>query len=158
MRPLLFIFSISVAFLLLPTSANAANVLHGLAVGAGVNQATKNDANETFCLSLKSRSARWEYGIDACTSEYRGGVGRNNFGFIWGAWVDDFQRPDWQDYGIYGGAGAGFFVLQQDFVDWSAGPFLLLGWDLSSQAGLEGKVGYFGENYWGTANFYWYFK
>ena len=140
-----------------PAHAGALDWLDGIAIGAGYNQGTDNDANESFTLSLKARERHWEYGIDACMSDDRGGVGDNNFGFVWGAWIEDFKRPDFQDYGIYVGAGAGAFVLEDELVEWSAGPFVILGWDFSSQAGLEGKLGYFGENYWGTALFYWYF-
>jgi len=130
----------------------------GMAIGAGVNQATGNEADESLAVSFKSREDRLEYGIDFCMSEGRGGVGDNNFVFVWGAWLEDFQRPEWQDYGVFAGAGAGFFLFEDDLVEWPAGPFVVLGWDFSPQAGLEGKVGYFGENYWGTALLYWYFE
>jgi hypothetical protein len=142
----------------LPAYAATLDFMSGLAVGVGINQATENQADESFALSFKSRETRWEYGLDLCMAEDFGGVGDNNFGFIWGAWLEEFQRPEWQDYGIYVGAGAGVLLLQDDLVDWPAGPFAVVGWDFSSQAGLEGKVGYFGENYWGTAMLYWYFK
>jgi len=139
-------------------SAGVLDFLDGVAIGAGINQATVNDADELYTLSFKHRETRWEYGLDLCMSEARGGVGDDNFAFVWGSWLEEFDRPDWQDYGIYVGAGAGAFVLEDDLIDWPAGPFAVLGWDFSNQAGLEGKVGYFGENYWGTALFYWYFE
>jgi hypothetical protein len=146
--------------LLYPSAARAGELdfLSGIAVGAGINQATENAADESFALGLKAREGRWEYGVDFCMSEAAGGVGDDNFMFVWGAWINDFSRPDWQDYGIYAGAGAGAFFLESDLIDWPAGPFAVVGWDFSPQAGLEGKVGYFGENIWGTGMLYWYFQ
>lgn len=136
-------------------AAEEAEFFKNISFGAGVNQGTSNQAEESFSISVKDRVSRWEYGLDICASKDRGGVGDNKFAFLWAAWREDFHRPTWQDYGIYAGAGAGAFILQQDLIDWPAGPFILIGWDFSSQAHLEGKVGYFGENYWGTALFYW---
>ena len=146
--------------MVVPSTANAGALdwLDGLAVGAGYNQATGNDTVELFVLSLKTRERHWEYGADLCKSHAIGSMKENHFAFVWGSWLEDFKRPDWQDYGIYVGAGAGAFLLEDDLVEWPAGPFVVLGWDFSSQAGLEGKIGWFGENYWGTALFYWYFE
>ncbi len=138
-------------------SAGALDFLDGMAIGAGYNQGSENDANESFVLSFKTRETRWEYGIDFCRSEGTGGVGEDNFMFVWGAWIEEFDRPEWQDYGVFVGAGAGIFLLDDSLIDWPAGPFLVLGWDFSDHAGLEGKVGYFGENNWGTGTLYWYF-
>lgn len=141
-----------------PAFAESSSLLGTFSVGVGVNQGTDNEADETFCLSFKERLPKWEYGLDICMAEDRGGVGDNNFAFVWVSWIDDFQRPEWQDYGFYGGGGAGALLLSDELVEWSAGPFVLMGWDLSPQAGLEGKVGYFGDSFWGTANLYWYFR
>jgi len=141
-----------------PAWAGELDFLDGIAIGAGMNQGTDNDADETWALSAKMREGHWEYGVDICRSEGFGGVAVDRFGFVWASWIEDFQRPEWQDYGIYVGGGAGVFVLQDELVDWPAGPFATIGWDFSPQAGLEGKVGYFGENYWGTALLYWYFE
>ena len=142
----------------MPSKAGGFDFMDGLSLGAGINQGTSNDADERLAISLKLREKNWEYGLDFCQSEDVGGIGKNDFGFVWGSWLADFQRPPHQDYGIYAGAGAGAFILQQDLIDWPAGPFLVLGWDFSTDAGLEGKVGYFGENMWGTAIFYWNFE
>jgi len=160
MRIVLALISGTALLLLLnePTLAKTGNILGTFSVGAGINQGTDNQADESFCLSFKERLHKWEYGLDLCMSEDRGGVGDNNFAFLWLSWIDDFHRPNWQDYGFYAGAGAGLLILSDDLVQRPFGPFILLGWDLSSQAGLEGKVGWFGENFWGTANLYWYFK
>ena len=154
------LFLLSGLLLVFPSTLHAGGLdfLEGIALGAGVNQATDNDADELYTFSIKHRETRWEYGLDLCMSEASGGGGDDNFAFVWGSWLEEFDRPDWQDYGIYVGAGAGVFVLEDDLIDWPAGPFVVLGWDFSNQAGLEGKVGYFGENYWGTALFYWYFE
>lgn len=159
MRTLLVI-SLSLAILLFgsPAMAQTSGMQGDLAVGLGYNQGTNNEADESFCLSVKERLLKWEYGLDLCMSEDKGGVGDNNFAFVWGGWIDDFHRQDFQDYGIFAGVGAGVFVMQDELVDWPAGPFVIIGWDLSPQAGLEGKLGYFGENLWGTANIYWYFR
>lgn len=157
--PLLILVTLVAALVLCrPATAGALDFLEDYAVGAGWNQGTENDALEFFVLSFKYRGNRWEYGLDACNVEKRGEEGGSNFGFAWAAWIEEFDRPDWQDYGIFVGAGAGVFFLEEDLIDWPGGPFLVLGWDFSPQAGLEGKVGYFGENYWGTALFYWYFE
>ncbi|HDS30800.1 MAG TPA: hypothetical protein ENN67_07125 [Firmicutes bacterium] len=146
--------------LLIPLQSRAGDLdfMDGLAIGAGINQGTKNEADESFALGLKARQGRWQYGVDFCMSEDRGGIGKDNFVFVWGGWLQEFDRPDWQDYGIYVGGGVGFFLLESNLIDWPAGPFAIVGWDFSSQAGLEGKVGYFGKNYWGTAMLYWYFN
>jgi len=141
-----------------PAMAQTSGTAGDFAVGLGINRATNNEADESFSFSVKERLPKWEYGLDLCMSEDRGGVGDNNFAFVWGGWIDDFHRQELQDYGIFAGVGAGAFILQDDLVDWPTGPFVIIGWDLSSQAGLEGKLGYFGENLWGTANIYWYFR
>lgn len=135
-----------------------AGVFDGWCLGVGINQATENDADESFAVSLKWRDKSWQAGVDYLTSEDVGGVGENNFMFAWGAMLYDFKRPEWMEYGIFVGAGAGMMVSDDDLIDWPFGPFAVLGWDFSSQAGLEGKVGYFGDNMFGTAMFYWYFE
>ena len=140
-----------------PCQAGTLDFLDGIALGAGWNQGANNDANEKYMYSIKSRDKRWEYGLDFCRSEIRGGNGKDNFAFIWVDRLEELGRPKWQDYGIFVGYGAGFFMKESNLFDWPAGPFVIIGWDYSHQAGLEGKVGYFGENYWGTAVFYWYF-
>jgi len=152
--------SLVILFFILATPAGAFDfsMPDNFAIGAGINQGTENEADELIAIGFKLREHRWEYGIDFCMSEDRGGEGDNNFGFLWAAWIEEFQRPDFQDYGIFAGAGVGAFVLEDDLTDWPAGPFVVIGWDFSSQSGIEGKCGYFGENYWGTAMFYWYFK
>ena len=154
----LFITGLVILMLPLPAYANDLDFLEDFALGIGVNQGTSNDANELLAVGIKSRGLRWQYGVDFCMSEDRGGVGDNNFAFLWASWTEEFQRPEWQDYGMYVGAGAGVLLLSDDLTEWPVGPFVMLGWDLSTQAGLEGKAGYFGEEYWGTAMFYWYFE
>ena len=140
-----------------PASAGTIDFLDGIAIGAGYHQAAANRADEYYTASIKIRGKVWEYGIDACNSEGSGGVSTDNFLFLWTGWIEEFDRPKWQDYGIYVGAGAGFFLLDDNLIDWPGGPFVIIGWDFSHQAGLEGKCGYFGDHYWGTAMFYWYF-
>jgi len=142
----------------IPAQAGVLDFMSGTSVGVGINRGTANEADESFTLSFKIREPRWEYGLDLSMSEDYGGIGDNNFGYIWGAWIEEFQRPEWQDYGVYVGAGAGIFILEDDLVEWPAGPFVVMGWDFSSQSGLEGKIGYYGENYWGTALIYWNFE
>lgn len=152
----IIVLGISILMTTSPAWAASQKKARGFSLGAGYNQASKNEAKESIGFSLKDRLTKYEYGLDLCMSKARGGVGRNDFGFLWGAWYDDFARPKTQEYGIYVGAGAGIYFLQQNFVKWPAGPFAILGWDLTRNAGLEGKVGYYGDhNFWGTANFYW---
>lgn len=152
--------AIFLVLMLFPLEARAGvlDFMDGIALGAGINQGTSNQADESFTLSIKLREEPWQYGFDICKSEDIGGIGVNKFGFVWGSWQTDFDRREIQDYGIYAGGGAGILLLEDDLVDWPAGPFVLLGWDFSNTAGLEGKVGYFGSNFWGTALFYWYFE
>ncbi len=159
-KRLSILLGISLILILLPSPvlANDMDFMDGFALGAGFSQGTENAADESFAFSIKTQGHRWQYGVDFCMSEDRGGIGDNNFAFLWAAWTEEFQRPEWQDYGIYAGAGAGFLLLSDDLTEWPVGPFVMLGWDLSSQAGLEGKVGWFGEEMWGTAMFYWYFE
>jgi len=146
----------------MPGTAHA-GVFDGWALGVGINRATSNDLEEEFAVSLKWRDVAWEAGLDYLSTEprpeeSRAGEGPTEFMFAWGAWLIDFDRPEWQDYGIFAGAGAGVVIDDGDIIDSPLGPFIMLGWDFSTQAGLEGKVGYFGENIFGTAMFYWYFE
>ena len=156
-RAIPFLIFIPALFSLAVPAANA-GVLDGWAIGVGINQVTENDADESLGGSIKWRDDSWEVGLDYLNSEDVGGIGENNYAFAWAAMLMDFKRPDTQDFGIFGGGGAGFLVADDEAIDWPAGPIVILGWDFSSQAGLEGKVGYFGENIFGTAMFYWYFE
>ncbi|HEX9746040.1 MAG TPA: hypothetical protein VGB30_11505 [bacterium] len=154
----IIIFGLAIFLLTaVPASAEVFDFMDGISLGAGFNQGSDNDANESAAFSIKIRQPDYQYGVDFLMSEDRGGIGDNNFGFVWGTWYTEFKRAPNQDYGFYAGAGAGAFFLEDDFIDWPAGPFAMLGWDFSTQAGIEGKVGYFGENMWGTAIFYWNF-
>lgn len=131
----------------------------GIALGAGINRATENNATEEYAFGIKYMGTRWEYGFDFIQTGARGGVyGNANSGFLWAAWLEKFKRSAWQDYGVYVGAGAGMLLFEDDFVDWTAGPFVVIGWDFTERAGMEGKLGYFGENLFGTAMLYWYFE
>jgi len=130
----------------------------GFAVGAGINQAMENQADESWAAGIKYRTPHWEYGLDACMSEDFGGVGDNNFGFVWVAYIEEWERPAFSTYGLYTGIGAGMFFLEDEFVDWPAGPIVVMGWDWGDEITVEGKVGYFGENYFGTTMLYWNFQ
>jgi hypothetical protein len=154
--------SIIIGCLLFPSQARADDdegIFEGLAIGAGINRATENNATEEFAFGIKYMASKWEYGFDFIQSGPPGlGPGSANSGFVWAAWLNDFKRTDWQDYGVYVGAGAGILLFQDNFIDWPAGPFAVIGWDFTERAGMEGKLGYFGENYFGTAMLYWYFE
>jgi len=130
---------------------------NGLAIGVGLNQATQNEANEDFAASVKYRRFHWEIGVDACMSEDFGGVGDNNYGVIWLAYIEEFNRPAGSTYGLYAGLGAAGFVLEDDFVDTPYGPIAVAGWDWGNETGVEGKVGLFGDNTWASLIAYWYF-
>jgi hypothetical protein len=147
-------------FLIAPLPALAENSgFEGLALGVGANRAAENMANENTAFGIKWRERHFEYGLDFIQAGAVGyGYGNSNCAFLWASWLEEFDRPGWQDYGIYVGAGAGTILGEDEFVDWQAGPFIILGWDFTARAGLEGKLGYFGENIFGTAMIYWYFQ
>jgi hypothetical protein len=159
--PKLIAFIVSAAALILAAAYPAYAELdyhhNGFSIGAGINQATENQADETWAVGLKYRQPHWQYGVDVCMSEDFGGVGDNKFGFIWATYIEEWERPAASEYGLYSGIGAGAFFLEDEFVDWPAGPIVVMGWDWGRELGMEAKVGYFGENFYGTTLLYWYF-
>jgi len=157
-RHLLIIVVISTVFLLLPTAAMAKFTYHhnGFAIGAGVNQASENNADESLAFGLKYRHNTLAGGLDFCMSEGPGGEGSTMFPFVWVAWMEEFSRPEESTYGLYGGLGVGYMLLEEEeLMDSPVGPFVILGWDLGEEISVEGKVGMFGENKFGTAMVYW---
>ena len=147
-------------WILFPSAANAETVYYhnGFALGVGYNLASENNTLEDMAFSLKYRHNHWQYGIDHCLSEAVGGVGDTQYQFLWVSYIEEFKRPEWQEYGIYAGIGAGGMVgMDYGFLQRRYGPFALVGWDITSYAGIEGKVGWFGRNNWATGMVYWYF-
>ena len=154
---LITLFSIS-AFLILPGAAMAEFQYHhdGLAIGFGINQASENNADESLALGIKYRYHTLAGGLDYCMSEGPGGVDSTSFMFAWIAWMEEFSRPEESTYGLYGGLGLGYMMLEdEELMDSPFGPFVITGWDLGEEITVEGKVGLFGENKWGTAMLYW---
>jgi hypothetical protein len=158
-RVYVLLIAILLAGLLVPAVASAELEYHhnGLAIGVGFNQATQNEADESFAASIKYRRYHWEAGFDACMSEDFGGVGDNNFGVAWLAYIEEFNRPADSTYGLYAGLGAGMFILEDEFIDQSVGPLAVAGWDWGDETGSELKAGWFGDSFWASLIVYWYF-
>ena len=157
-RPILLGIITVTLMLTLPGASMAEFEYHhnGMALGVGINQATDNDADESFAFGVKFRSDTFAGGLDYCKSEGPGGEGSTSFMFPWVAWMEEFSRPPESTYDLYGGLGVGYMILEdEEFIDSPFGPFVITGWDMGEELTLEGKVGVFGGSFWGTAMVYW---
>jgi hypothetical protein len=131
---------------------------NGFAAGVGYNLASENNATEDMAFSLKFRQRHWQYGIDHCMSGNVGGKGDTEYQFLWASYIEEFSRPESQEYGLYAGIGGGGFLgMDEGFLETQYGPFAVVGWDATSYLGLEGKIGLFGRNNWATGFMYFYF-